>query len=135
MAKDTQKNITNEMVDWTFASDVIVEKVYSVSADAEGKKAGDTKQVTGRFMFGGVTLRAIIADAVRSAVIKRQNGQDRATFAKLPKTLEISMARPGAKIETRADKVSKLVAMGVPVNVAEIMVDNPTAASKLTITE
>lgn len=135
MAKDTPKVITNEMMDWPFAVDIIIEKIYSVSQDAEGKKAGETKQVLGRFMFGGVTLKSIVTDAVRSAVIKRQNGQDRATFSTLPKTLDISMARPGAKIETRADKVLKLVAMGVPEKVAEAMVDNPLAASKLTITE
>lgn len=110
---------------------VVLEKVVNVSADDEGKKAGDTKQVTVKMSFDGVTLKSVFGAALGAGVIKWQNGSGRKGFATLPKVVEVSFAHAGAKIKTREDKINDLVALGVPKDAATLIVDNPAKATEL----
>ena len=85
--------------------------------------------------FTGIDQSVILGWAADSRVIALQRvlrATDDAHIEKLSKTpLEIHASACGSKIETTAERIQKLVAAGMPAELAKIAVENPTAFAKL----
>jgi len=88
---------------------IVLEKVCSVSADEDAKRAGVSKQVTVRVSFDGVELRDIFQAAMRPTIIKWQ-GPARTKYATLPKVVDIHFSEAGRRDPSTVyqDKFSKM---------------------------
>ena len=85
--------------------------------------------------FTGIEQSVILGWAADSRVIALQRvlrATDDAHLDKLSKIpLEIHASACGAKIETPAERVAKLVAAGMPAKLAELAVANPTKFAEM----
>lgn len=74
--------------------DVVLTKVCSIKAD---KDSDESKQVTLRVKFDGVSLQSVFDKAVGGAVISWQNGPGRRQFDtwKANQTIDIEFKSPG----------------------------------------
>ena len=88
---------------------IVLEKVCSVSADEDAKRAGISKQVTVRVSFDGVELRDIFQAAMRPTIIKWQ-GPARAKYATLPKVVDIHFSEAGRRdpLQASVEKFGKM---------------------------
>ena len=108
----------------TIVNGITLEKACSIKAD---KDSSESKSITLKVLFNGVTLKDVFAKAVSSAVIQWQNGPGRTKFTSWTdkQVVSIDFKAPGANIETREDKIAKLVANGFKPEVATYAIDNP----------
>jgi hypothetical protein len=100
--------ISNEMLTEK-VQDIVLEKVCSVSADEDAKRAGISKQVTVRVNFDGVDLSDVFHAAMRPTIIKWQ-GSARSKYESLPKTVEIAFYEAGRRdpMQASAEKFAKM---------------------------
>ena len=85
--------------------------------------------------FTGVDQAVVLGWAADSRVISLQRvlrATDDAHLEKLSKTpLEIHASACGAKIETPAERIAKLVTAGMPAALAKVAVENPTKFAEM----
>ena len=108
----------------TVVNNIVLEKNTSIKMD---KESTESKSITLKVLFNGVTLKDVFAKAVSSAVIQWQNGPGRTKFTSWidKQVVSIDFKAPGANIETREDKIAKYVAQGFTDKMATFIVDNP----------
>lgn len=107
------------------------------SSVKKDKNSNESKKVTLRFHFEGVTLRDVFTKALSSARISWQNGPGRSQWDswKNGQVVDVNFASPGQKVKTREDRINEYVNAGMPRNLAEKLVDNPELMQKLTLDE
>lgn len=96
----------------TIVSGVVLTKACGIKPD---KDSSDTKQVTLKVKFDGVSLQAVFDKAMSSTVISWQNGQGRSKFDSwIDKgTVEVNFKAPATAptIDPESAMVAKLQAM------------------------
>ena len=99
---------------------VVLTKVCSISPD---KDSNEHKSITLNIKFDGVTLGAVFAKAVSSAVIQWQNGPGRSKFEQWPAggKVDIDFKAPGAtaQVDPETAMVAKLQSMATDEERAE----------------
>jgi len=96
---------------------------------------GDKVQLTITFDFSDVSREQIIEWALSNRVIAFQRSLRALTKGE---ALELNnstvhVLNCGRKIESREEKIQKLIAVGLPRKIAELAVDNPQALENLDI--
>ena len=114
----------------TIVNGIVLDKVCSIKAD---KDSDESKAITLRVKFDGVSLRDVFTKAVSSAVIQWQNGPGRNKFDTWTnnQTVNVDFKAPGATVETREDKIAKYVAQGFTEKMATFIIDNPEKFAEL----
>ena len=116
--------ITKDVLD-EVVGDVSFSAYRQISPDNDSKLAGDSKKVLVQVNFAGATLRSVFDRAFGAAVIAWANGQGRKHYSTIKEKVVVEFTAPAKRIETREEKIAKLVAGGYPIELATIAVDEP----------
>jgi len=110
-----------------------IQRVVSTKLDS-----GETFTATIEIDYSGVDQQAILEWATSNRVIAFQRNLRKLTQDECKdltnggNVITIHAASAGHKIESESERISRLVAMGIPRNVAELAVRNPEALASIT---
>jgi len=110
----------------------VMKKAHTFSTKLD---SGDKVQLTVTFDFSDVPREQIIEWALSNRVIAFQRSLRALTKDEAVKLdgSTIHVLNCGKKVESREEKIKKLVAAGLPRKIAELAVDNPEALKDINI--